>query len=50
MEQTLKQVQGKPTEREEWMLCLLDFFLFLFKKLHHRLFEVLQGRYYENGN
>ncbi|MFV8351779.1 hypothetical protein [Flavobacterium sp. XS2P14] len=32
MEQTLKQVQGKPTESEECMLNLLDFFLFLFKK------------------
>lgn len=27
---TLKQVQGEPTESEEWMLLLLDFFLFLF--------------------
>jgi hypothetical protein len=25
------------------MLCLLDFFLFLFKKLHYRLDEVLRG-------
>jgi hypothetical protein len=40
---TLKQVQGGPTGSEEWMLCLLDFFLFLFKKLHYRLVEVLLG-------
>ena len=43
LKKTLKQVQGEPTESEEWMLNLLDFFLFLFKKLHYRLVEVLRG-------
>ena len=26
---------GRPTGSEEWMLNLLDFFLFLFKKMHY---------------
>jgi hypothetical protein len=38
-----EKVQGEPTESEEWMLCLLGFFLFLFKKLHYLLVEILRG-------